>query len=429
MSESRRRRLVEAGKSLLILLLSASAIFLTGTIFLQDGTGTLFWGSDSVSGLSPTPDVPSSVAVSRPIRMAVVNSSGRYGVQYDTPGADELFDSLSGLLSEGLDSASSPQAVNRTQWESALSCRSIYYDFPGVLPLSLAAIWLGDGESSSILTAEVTCLLLAERKNDTAVDLYYVDAADGSYYTCSTQVLFPETLESYIPNDAFFAFQSPEDYSMLDPDTLLLSDPPTPFLYTAGAGINVEDAAARSALLAVLQFFPQSSAVYPSADGWRVRDGNDTLHLAADGTVTFEAGNSEHRYPIPSGSNRAQLVELTSELVRSALSPYCGSARPYLHSISSGNGSMILTYGCTLSGAEVQYGQDNWYARFTVQSGRIVEYTLHLRRYAPSDVAMPVLPEYQAIAAMEVLQAEGRRLLLHYYDNGSGNVTPAWIAR
>ena len=272
MSES-RRRLVEAGKSLLILFLSLSAVFLTGTIFLQDGTGTVFWGSSAVSNLSPTPDVPSSVAVSHPIRMAVVNSSGRYGVQYDTPGADELFGALSGLLSEGLDSASSPQAVNRMRWESALSCRGIYYDFPGVLPLSLAANWLGDGESSSILTAEVTCLLLAERKNDTAVDLYYVDAADGSYYTCSTQVLFPETLEAYIPNDAFFAFQASEDYGMLDPDTLLLPDPPAPLLYTSGAGINVEDSASRTDLLAALQFFPQSSAVYPSADGWRVRDG------------------------------------------------------------------------------------------------------------------------------------------------------------
>jgi len=425
----RNRRFLEAVKSLLILLLSLSAMFLTGTIFLQDGLGIPSFGVVSDNAPTPTNELPVNAAVARPIRMAVVNSSGRYGVQYDDAGADELFDALSDLLSEGLDSASSPQPVNRARWEAALSCRGIYYDFPGVLPLSLAADWLADGESPSILTAEVSCLLLAERKNSTAVDLYYVDAADGSYYACPTQLLFPEALESYIPNDAFFAFQMPEDYGTLDPDTLLLPDPPAPYLYTAAAGINVEDPDARSALLSALEFFPQSSAVYPSADGWRVRDGNDTLHLTDDGTVTFEAGNETHRYPIPAGVNRAQLVELTSELVRKALSPYCGSARPYLHSITSSNHGILLTYGCTLSGAEVQYGQDNWYAQFTVQSGRITNYTLHLRRYALTDEPVSILPEYQAIAAMEVLQAEGRRLLLHYYDNASGTVTPAWIAR
>lgn len=428
MSE-RSHRLLEAGKSLLILLLSISAVFLTGTIFLQDGYGTLSLGPSSNSPVLSSAEAVTDAGVARPIRMAVVNSSGRYGVQYDNAGVDELFDSLSGSLSEALDSASAPTEVTREDWESALSRRGVYYDFPGVLPLSLAAEWLGDGEQLSSLTAEVSCLLLAEQAYGTAVELYYVDAADGSYYACTTSVIFSESLESYIPNDAFFAFQQPEDHSLLDPDTMLLPDPPVAFLYTSAAGIDLEDPAARSALLEALDFFPQSNAIYPAADGWRVRDGNDTLHLTDDGTITFEAGNTEHRYPIPTGINRAQLVQLTSRLIKSALAPYCGSARPYLSSIDSTSRGIVLTYGCTLSGAEVQYGQDNWYAQFTVQSGRITEYTIHLRRYSLTTEWVSILPEHQAMAAMEILNAQGRRLLLHYYDNTSGTVTPSWIAR
>ena len=423
------RRLLETGKTLLIVLLSASAVYLTGTIFLQDGLGSTMFAPPAEEDLTADADLSVSAAVARPIRMAVVNSSGRYGVQYDNAGVDELFESLRDFLSEGLDSASSPVPVPRARWESALSCRGVYYDFPGVLPLSLAADWLAGGESSSILTTEVSCLLLAERSSGSGMELYYVDAADGSYYACSTQLSFPEALESYIPNNALFAFQNTEDYALLDPDTMLLPDPPSPALYTAAVGVDLENADARSALLKSLNFFPQANAIYPSADGWRVRDGSDTLLLAADGTVHFEAGNEDPRYPIPSGLSRAQLVELTSDLVRSSLSPYCGSARPYLSSITSANGSMILTYGCTLSGAEVQFGPDNWYARFTVQSGRITEYTLHLRRYAATEEIRSVLPEYQAIAAMEALGAEYRRLLLHYYDNAGTTAAPAWIAR
>lgn len=423
------RRLWEAGKSLLILLLSLSALFLAGQVFLSSGAAPagLLGGAPGASPSAPEP--MGSVGVARPVRMAVTNANGRYGVQYDDGAVDALFDALGGLLGEALGSAQEPVRTNRRAWEAALQRRGVYYEFPGAVPLSLAAAWLSGGERPSHLTAEAARLLLAQSEDGNSVCLYYLDASDGSYYTCETVVLFLNLPDSYVPNGAIFAFQQPERYGGLDPDTLILSDPPTPPIYHAGDGPNLGDSTVRDSLLQSLGFFPQSNAVYPNADGWSVRDGSDTLRLTSSGTVVYHTGGGEPRYPVSRDASRAELVELTGELVWNAVAPYCGAGRVYLSEITQSRDSYTLTYSYTLSGAEVQLGQDGWCARFTIYDGQITDYTLRLRRYSVSGESAVLLPEYQAMTAMEAMGAGGRSLLLCYYDGGNGTAAPSWIAR
>ena len=423
-------RLWEAAKSLLILLLSLSALFLAGQIFLSSGAAPagLFSGTPGASA-APTQDPLGSVGVARPVRMAVTNANGRYGVQYDDTAVDELFDDLSGLLGEALGSAREPVRTNRRAWEAALQRRGVYYEFPGAVPLSLAAVWLSGGESASPLTAEASRLLLAQSESGDAVHLYYVDASDGSYYTCETVVLFLELPDSYIPNGATFAFLQPERYGGLDPDTLILSAPPSPPVYQAADSLDPGDTAARNALLRSLDFFPQSNAIYPAADGWSVRDGGDTLRLTSSGTVVYHAGGELPRYPVPKNASRAELVERTGELVWNAMAPYCGAARIYLSGITQSEDACTLTYSYILSGAEVQLGQEGWCAQFTIYNGQITDYTLRLRRYSATSETATLLPEYQAMAAMDAMGAAGRKLLLRYYDGGNGSAAPSWIAR
>ena len=424
------RRLWEAGKSLLILLLALSALFLAGQVFLTSGAAPVGLLSNAPgASAAPSPELLGSVGVTRPVRMAVTNANGRYGVQYDDAAVDALFDALGGLLGEALGSAQEPVRTNRRDWEAALQRRGVYYEFPGAVPLSLAAAWLSGGESASLLTAEASRLLLAQSERGDSVRLYYVDAADGSYYTCETVVLFLDLLDSYAPNGAIFAFLQPERYGGLDPDTLILSSPPAPPIYQAGDGPNLGDTTVRNTLLQSLGFFPQSNAVYPTADGWSVRDGNDTLRLTSSGTVVYHAGGGEPRYPVPRDADRAELVELTGELVWNAVAPYCGAGRVYLSGITQSRDAWTLTYSYTMSGAEVRLGQDGWCAQFTIYDGQITDYTLRLRRYSATEESAVLLPEYQAMAAMEAMEAGGRALLLRYYDGGNGSVVPSWIAR
>ena len=422
------RRLVEAGKSLLIVLLALSAAYLAAQVFLGSGMGPSVLLSPP-TGAAVSTEPAGSLGVARPVRMAVTNPNGRYGVQYDDDAVDELFDDLGSLLGEALDSADLPARTTRSAWEQALQRRSVYYEFPGTTPLSLAAAWLGGSGSVPLLSVETDRLLLAQDKDSECVRLFYVNAADSSYYSCETSVLFQDLLESYIPNGAAFAFLQPDRYDGLDRGTMLLSDPPSPPIYEAASGMDLSSTEIRDVLLNALSFHPQSNAIYPSADGWSVRDGGDTLRLTDKGTVAYHAGDGEARYPIPAGAGRAELVELTGSLVASAMAPYCGSARVYLSDISQSGDVWTLTYSYLLSGAQVQLGSDGWCARFTIYNGQITDYTLRLRRYTATAETVSLLPEYQAMAAMEAMDAGGRKLLLRYYDGGSGPVSPTWIAR
>lgn len=429
----RKRRPLEWLKSLLIFLLTLSALYLAGRAFLNPGAGAAgLLGSLLPSPTLPTASQPGSMGQAealRPVRMAVVNANGRYAVQYDDAAVDALFQDLGDLLGEALGSASSPTQITRQQWESALTREGVYYGLPGSVSLSLAASWMGENDPSLPLSARSQQLLLAKDRSEETVRLYYVDAEDGSYYACDTAVSFQKRLDDYAPNAAFFAFQQPGRYEALHPDTLILPQVPAPPIYQATAGVDFSDEATRMALMEALSFSPQPSAVYPSADGWSVRDGGDLLRLSGSGAVTFSAGDQLSRYPVLPQPDADSVAELTGELVARALSPTCGAARIYLSDLKQSGDTWTVTYSYLLSGAEVRLGQEGWCARFTLRSGTLVDYTLRPRHYELTEETAALLPEYQAMAAMESLDVGGRQLLLRYYDGGSGTVRPAWIAR
>ena len=423
---SEKRRVIEAGKSLLIVLLSILTVYLAGRAILYDRKADqgLFMGLEALD--LDTAGSLGSAGVSRPVRMAVVNADGRYAVQYDDAGVDELFDALGDLLGQAVDSAGAAAPVEREEWEAALQERGVYYGFPGSVPLQLISVWLGEGKTA--LTAQASSLLLASSGREGKICLYYHDG-DQAYYACDTGTYFGQRLDGYIPNGAIYAFQQPERYESLAPDTLLLSDAPEPPVYTVAAGVNAQDDAALEKLLDSLSFAPQPNAIYPAADGWNVRDADDSLRLTRTGDIYYHGGEGSDRYPVPSSATRTELVEITGQLVHQVMTPYSGAGRIYLAAIEEDQGTWSLTYRYTLSGADVQLGAEGWCARFQIRDGQIREYVLKLRRYTAGQTRAVLLPEYQAMYAMQALEAEGRQLLLRYYDNGSGTTAPSWIAR
>lgn len=421
----RSRSLTEGFKSMLIFLLFLSALFLSAKVFLPYSAS----GEDTGVDLLPLTAVQtqSGAGLSRPVRMAVVNGDGRFAVQYDDAAVDALFDSLGDLLGEALSSAGAASVVDRETWERALLDQGVYYDFPGIVSLPLLSAWLGEGDTG--LSARAACLLLAVPEGSARARLYYIDAGDGCYYACDTQLEFRQRLDAYSPNGAFFAFQQPERYGGLDADTLILSEVPSPSVYEAGAGLAVQEEETLWELLGALSFTPQPNAVYPAADGWTVREGEDSLRLTHTGNIYYHAGEGTDHYLISHEATESELMEFTGELVRQAISPYSGEARVYLAEMEQVESAWVLTYRYVLSGADVQLGQNGWCAQFVIEDGRIREYTLKLRRYEETETSAMLLPEYQAMYAMYAMGAEGRQLLLRYYDGGTGTVSPSWIAR
>ena len=151
----RRNRGLERLKTLLIVLLSLSALYLTGLVLVQNRAAS---GSQGVlSGLLSlfrpqstveTSDPGSSgqlTAAARPVRIAVCDGVNRYAVQYNTAQTDKLYDSVGILLGEALSSAYSPTAITESVWQAALSSPGVWFDFLGKIPLETLSAWTGEG--------------------------------------------------------------------------------------------------------------------------------------------------------------------------------------------------------------------------------------------------------------------------------------------
>lgn len=441
----RHRRGVETLKSLLILLLSLSAIYLTllildyskvswaplqGVLSLfhpqsgQDQTDIILSGQSSISP--------------KPVRIAVCDGADRFASQYDTQQTDQLFDALGILLTEALSGASSPQQISEDEWRQALEAPGVWFDFLGAVPLDALYAWLGDGGTNSALIHSARRMAVA-LDTDGQVRLYYHNESDGLYYACITTVVYTGHMDllvsGYGSNGVFFAFELAEDsgYAELDPYVLISASALQPPVYHVSNPLGEISDDIVTALQQAVSFQPQSNSVYPVANGIRIREGRETLEISRDGTVVYHAGDGDSlRYPIAGGENASlfTLTEATWRLAADTVGRWCGTARLYLMGVEEqSDGSILVSYGYTLNGAEVALPDGACAARFLVQKGQITDYTLSFRSYEQTGQTSLVLREQQAAAALGALDPEGRELVLCYSDTGSDAVQAGWIAR
>lgn len=426
----RRRRLIELGKDLLILFLLLSAIYLaarsqlyTGLI-REDG-----WISKAVSLLSGETARPvdqtefTTPAQSiQAARLAVCHGLGengqpiRYGVQYDTAQAAADFSALSSYLSEGVASASAPQAVSREAWLQALQTPGVYFDLLGEVPLE----YLG----SASLTGPVRRLALVWEGGDTAV-LYYKNEKSGLYYACPTSLRWAGYLEGalqdYTDNGARFAFElEGSGCESLQSETLIFPQAPQPGLYQVQTVLDLNDAASRTALENALGF---RGADYPVPGEWVIRE-EDELRISADGTLVYEAA-SESLEPRYQAGSRTQAVALAFHLTQAAVEAWCGgiqsSGQLCLSEVQEDGETLSITLNYTLDGAEVYLSGGRPAASFTVSGGQITAFEIHPRCYVPAEGSSSVLPERQAAAALAAVSPEARRELLLFYEEEDGS--------
>ena len=444
----RRRSGLERLKSLLIVLLTLSALVLTLRVLLfnelagqgprgwLDNLSSLFRQEQAASTADPDGVIPSSAAA-QPVRMSVFDGSERFAVQYDTAQADQLFSSLSILLSEALSSASAPSEVTEQTWREALCSPGVWLDFLGDIPLEALCAWMVEGGNNSALTAAARQLAVA-RNDGGGVSLYYHNVEDGLYYACRTAVAYEghmdELVTGYGGNGASFVFELEENggYDGLDPYVLLSAATPSPAVYRASNPLSGTDAETVAGLQAELSFQAPSDAVYAIPGGLRMRLGRETLEIGGDGTVTYHTSEeTPTRYPVGQGDyNLTELVETARRLAANTVGRSCGAAQLYLAGVETEeDGAVAVCFAYSLSGATVLLPEDGYAARFTVRDGQITDYTLRFRSYEETAERSILLPERQAAAALDALSPEGRELLLCYTDNGGDTVQAGWVAR
>lgn len=423
------KRMVERVKSLLIVLLSCSAVYLAVRTQMPVALNGLLPAETTGSASQTTQE--SRTQAAQPLHMAVTLRGGgeeslRYGVQYDQQAQDALFQQMYSLLVEALSSAGTPEMVTDQDWRQALNTApGVYFDWQEELPFPVLEGWLSVNNPQ--LTGSVRRLVLTAQEGQAV--LYYC-AQDQTYYRAVCDMVDVSRLEEAAAgvkdNGARFAFES-EEYSGLDPYTLLLEEQLTPKIYLASNPLEQENAQDQIRLL--LDFSVDSSVSYTTSDEQVIRNGNDTLRLAADGTVTFTAADDGgSRYPV-AGAGVYGAVERCRQLAVDTLGFLSGEARVYLLSVeTTGTESWTVEFGYLLNGVPVRLSEESCAARFQVDGGRVSSFTLHFRSYTDNGTTSVVLPQLQAMAAMQAKGHQGEELLLVYLDGGSQQVSASWAA-
>lgn len=146
--------------------------------------------------------------------------------------------------------------------------------------------------------------------------------------------------------------------------------------------------------------------------------------------MTYEpAAEGSDRYLL-SGGGVYEAVEGCRDLAQQAVDAVGGEERLFLMSArETGQGGWEIQFGYSLDGVQVRLGEDGWAARFTVEQGQITGFQLRMRCYTDTGTTTVVLPERQAMAAMEAKGHENEELLLVYLDTGAEMVTASWAGR
>lgn len=422
-----KRRWVEWGKNLLILLLSLSAIWLLAMTPLIQDSGVLDLLKPGQSDEQADTAV-TLTAAALPSRMAVYCDGVRRGVQYDQDGVDSMFARLGPLLGEALVSSAQPESMTERRWRQCLQKDGIYFDFTGEIPLSALGGWL-QREGDCTLTASARRILLVSGSGDEVL-LCYQDVENGGFYSCKTGLssslhLYP-AVSSVSGLEAGFAFESDAWAQALQPYTLITEDAVRQN-YTAS--IPVVPGGDLAKLLEALDYTGRNHASVSGGDLYL--DGNDRLRVLSGGQVIYDAAEGG-KYPVASEGEQvtvAEAIEAARVLAESTIGAQCGEADLYLVSARAVEDGYQIRFGYRLDGSTVWLYDEGWAAEFYVRGGFVTEFTLYFRSYLSTGSEALLLSIERAAVMLPDLTEEESELILQYVDRGGTLVEPSWVAR
>jgi len=424
--QERQQLQIERFKSVAIVLLSMSLLAqitfsgLFSLVFEDLSSALRRLGS---SDAAPTANHSEFAAATTPIRFSLYNEGSRHSVQYDDAALQRLAAETEDLLHEAIGSAGTPGEVSRRQYEAAFSLPSIWFDYPGNIPLHTVVSWSEAIAEQAPLSTTVSALLLALRDNVTT--LYYMDADSGIYYAAATAVRAEDLLYALERtgggNSIPFVFED-RNYPMLLPETMLPNLPPRPPQYTV---VNPLQGSALETVLAALSFPEHSS--YSSSGAQVYRDKGDTLRITDSGAIYYETIDGSTRYPAV--DSLPAIIEACRRLAQRSLGDLSGSAQVHLLSIEPVEEGHALYFGYTLNGSLVYLGATGYAARFFVQDGELRSFLLRPRSYLDTGETSLVLPLHQATAMLNLLPAEQPASLeLVYRTDETGLAQANWEA-
>ena len=421
-----KRRGLERVKTLLIVLLTCSTLYLACVTLFPGGPAGLWqrlFPEDSASSAYGGEGQNSFLLDTlRPAALAVTGEDGRCAYLYDQSEL-EGYTQSSTLLAEALSAAGTPRRITSAQWRQALGAPGIYLEYLGELPLDALCRWLAGQDNPALRGFQSRRILVGGGA------LYFYSEGQAAPYAADLSAPLENSLrqlaQSLSPNGGRFAFEDAA-YPKLRPETLLRTYTPAMPALAADSPIAVgEDGSPNetlSRLLHALSFHPQTNPLYSIPGGWAINDGGETLRIS-DGTVTFrQAGEEAPRFPLGD-----QPLDTARALAEQALGSLCGDAHLYLRSVTESEGVTTVTFGYAYLGSAIQVGESGWCARLQLENGAISALTLCPRSYSVLSESVTLLPQEQAAATLSGTGTWAMRVVYEDARDGAP-LAPFWAA-
>ncbi|MBR2366793.1 MAG: hypothetical protein IKA78_06475 [Oscillospiraceae bacterium] len=348
-------------------------------------------------------------AAAQPMLISVRNEAGRSTAQRSFSALDRLYDRLSPLLIEALQTASSPREAEQSELYDALSRESVLFDYGAQLPLSAVRDWLGAENPAP--GGSVRRLLLAEE--DGTVCLYLPGDTCVRWETELSTAALSEALADYAPDGSVFFAEEPPQGDATDPLTLREGAVALP---NAVAEFP-EDGSFAEAVATVLNFNPYGSGVYTDADGNRIfTENNRSCSVASDGTILFTDSEEAVAASAASASANIESVRAIAASIH-ALVP--NDARLYLCAWEEDGDLTHCRFRYVLDGVPIAPDA----VTATLRGSRLTEFRFAVRTCHTDTGRISLLPLPQALAIADT----GKSLTAAYHDSGRGALTCGWI--
>ncbi len=416
---TKKHRAVEWGKTILIVLLSCSALVLAVMASVGGTAGGAELWADVASlfgvgaGESAGESAARAQAAARPVQISLSAGAGRASAMYDDERLATAYERFGGALGQALEDAGGAQESTMSAVQAALSRPSVYFAYPCAVPLTALAEWLEAAYSGD---AAASWFVLSVR--DESVQLYFGDETRA--FVCKTYLQsdkLERELESVRPDGTVFAFEQTE-FAQLAPLTLL--DPSGQYPVSQAEAASAWNESFASSVASQLGFNPYGDGYYTEPDGTVVfSEGGRTLRIGVDGSVAlvdaaggFKAADSTLVMQIEAA--RVQLGSLTEGRI--------GEASLYLTGVEAVDGTVMLSFDYYLDGIPICLS-DGAAATVRFDGAAMTEFSVRVRAYSALPSVCALLPARQAQAL-----AESSRLAIGYADTGDGSLAAGWMS-
>jgi hypothetical protein len=415
---SSRRTWIEGIKSVLILALTVSAVFLGWKTGLLQ---RMLPERIPILPDEPSPGTSTYLAAARPVCAAVTGAAGLiHGVCYNVDKMDELMQSFRPVLGETLGSASAPRQLEEDAWKQALKEPGLFLDYGVPVSLNVLAAWYGS--SAAFADDQRADRLLFSLTEDEEVKLCYLDG-QGSAWCCDTLALgstLYEEINAYLPNGAEFAMEV-GSLTDCDPYALILRElPKLSAVYAVDTG---QDAALQKAAELCRMNLGIGSS-FQEQDGTVFLGDMGRLRLETDGCLHYSASD---RADWGTLSREADQLELSRSILVQ-LAAACGGVGE-LEYAGTEYGAETTQYRFAYRVMGMQVKLNAGTAAWAVfRDGKLEEFGFRPRTYFPTGT-VDRIPPLQAAAVAGSIQKGSLPELVLPDPGGTLTIEPLWSLR